>query len=174
VSGEVHVEKRKWNGVVSSIDERAHLVSAPPSSIAWFVPRGSIRTRPRRIGGPATPVEHDELWLAPTDDWWVLCAEADEHRIVSLVLHAATPIDRLDEGMIAWIDLDLDFEVRGDDLRLEDEAEFHRHAASMPYPPEVIRGAWRGVSQMAARYTAGEWPFDGWLDEAIAAVGDPT
>ena len=53
------------------------------------------------------------------------------------------------EGRIQWIDLDLDFEVRGDDLSLEDEAQFHDHARSMSYPDEVVRGAWSGISGIA-------------------------
>ena len=65
-------------------------------------------------------------------------------------------------------DLDLDFEVHGDNISLEDEAQFHRHAATMAYPREVIRGAWEGISRLAPRYTTGEWPFDGWLNETLA------
>lgn len=160
----VRVEKRKWNGATSTADERARLVAAPAPSVAWFVPRGSERARHAR----AERLAYDELWLAATDDWWVLCAQADDDEIVSLVLHAAVPVDVTPGDEIVWIDLDLDYEVHGTDVALEDEAEFHRHAASMAYPLDVIRGAWAGISHVAPRHTIGEWPFDGWLDRSIA------
>ena len=54
--------------------------------------------------------------------------------------------------------------------RFEDEAQFHDRARTMGYPDEVVRGAWLGISTIAARYTNGDWPFDGsmqeWLDSA--------
>ena len=60
------------------------------------------------------------------------------------------------------------FEVTRDEVRLQDEAQFHDHARKMGYPGEVVRGAWSGISTIAARYTNGEWPLDGsmqeWLD----------
>ena len=71
--------------------------------------------------------------------------------------------------MISWIDLDLDFEVTDGVVALEDEAQFHAHARSMSYPDEVVRGAWSGISQIAPRYTTGEWPFDGWMGQRLAA-----
>jgi hypothetical protein len=168
VDADVRVEKRKWNGAVSTVDACARRVPAPPSTTAWFVRRGDERARPSRASSEA--VLHDELWVAANDDWWVLCVEADGSTIISLVLHAAAPLGPVDGDVVVWIDLDLDFEVRGDDVRLEDEAEFHRHAATMAYPPDVVRGAWGGISGMAARYTMGEWPFDGWLNGTLASV----
>lgn len=168
----VRVEKRKWNGAVSTVDSCARRLFAPPSNLAWFVEKGSERRRPSSASSER--VTHDELWVAATDDWWVLCAEADRTGIVSLVLHAAAPVESLDGDTIVWIDLDLDFEVRDGDVRLEDEAELHRHAVTMGYPPDVVRGAWAGVSGLAARYTTGEWPFGGWLDEAVASARAPT
>ena len=102
------------------------------------------------------------------NEWWVLCAEAEGGAIVDVILHAAAPVALDDPERIAWIDLDLDFEVHGDEIMLEDEAQFHRHAATMAYPHDVITGAWSGISRIAPRYTTGEWPFDGWLEQGIA------
>jgi hypothetical protein len=166
VSREVRVEKRKWDGRVSAIDERALLAEADAPRLAWFVPAGSARSHP--WAGTREVVAHDELWLTCNDEWWVLCAEVDQDQIVSLVLHAAVPVEPTAPDRIDWIDLDLDLEVRDGELSLEDEEQFHRHAATMSYPREVIRGAWAGISRMAPRYTMGEWPFDGWLEEELA------
>jgi len=166
VSHEVRVEKRKWDGRVSTVDERALLVESGVRRLAWFVPAGSERSRP--TAGTTEVVDHDELWLSVNDEWWVLCAEADRDEIASLVLHAAVPVAFTAADRVDWIDLDLDLEVRAGQLSLEDEEQFHRHAATMAYPRDVVRGAWVGISRMAPRYTMGEWPFDGWLERELA------
>ena len=125
--------------------------------------------------GTTEVVAHDELWLTVTDEWWVLCVEADGDDVESLVLHAAVPLEGTTPDRLDWIDLDLDLEVRAGELSLEDEEQFHRHAATMSYPRDVIRGAWAGISRMAPRYTMGDWPFDGWLQQelALARAGVP-
>jgi protein associated with RNAse G/E len=161
----VHVEKRKWDGSVAAV-EAAALVRTSPEATVWRVAAGTERQRPRM--GTVEAVDRDELWLAVVGEWWVLCAEvATGGGIGELVLHAAAPFEPMAEGRIVWIDLDLDFEVRGEDLSLEDEAQFHAHARTMSYPDEVVRGAWSGVSAIAARYTTGEWPFDGYLVDCV-------
>ena len=104
---------------------------------AWFVPAGSRRKRPRL--GSSELVDTDELWVAmPGGD-----------------------------DAIVWIDLDLDFDVTGDEVALQDEAQFDDHARTMGYTDEVVRGAWSGISTIAARYTNGEWPFDGSMQEWV-------
>ena len=68
---------------------------------------------------------------------------------------------------IVGVDLDLDFEVAGNRLALLDEDEFHAHARTMAYPVDVVRGAWSGIATIAARYTNGDWPFDGSMQEWV-------
>ena len=80
------------------------------------------------------------------------------------MLHAATPFEPPRGGLLTWVDLDLDFEMRGEHVALADETEFHQHAREMSYPDDVIVGAWSGISKIAPRFTTGEWPFDGSLD----------
>jgi protein associated with RNAse G/E len=69
-----------------------------------------------------------------------------------------------------WVDLDLDFEVSAEEAAIHDEVQFHEHARTMRYPDRVVRGAWSGISTIAARFTNGDWPFDGsmqqWVDGA--------
>jgi hypothetical protein len=79
-------------------------------------------------------------------------------------IHATAPFEAPGSGdEIAWIDLD--FEIAGDDMELQDGAQFHDHTHSMGYPHRIVRGAWSGISRIAARYTNGDWPFDGSLQE---------
>ena len=83
-------------------------------------------------------------------------------------LFAAAPFEAPDsDDLVVWVDLDLDFDVIGDQVALEDEAQFHERAGTMGYPADVVRGAWSGVSAIAARYTIGDWPFDGSMQEWV-------
>jgi hypothetical protein len=38
----------------------------------------------------------------------------------------------------------------------------------MGYPDHVVRGAWSGISTIAAQYTTGEWPFDGSMQQLVS------
>jgi hypothetical protein len=162
----LRAEKRKWDGTLSSTVP-AWIVPAPVDAVTWYVAAGSERQHPRK--GEIERVDAHELWIAVPGDWWVLCGRGDgDGEIDSYVLHAAAPFATPSEELIVWVDLDLDFEVEGDDVALEDEAQFHAHARSMAYPDEVVRGAWSGISSIAPRYTTGEWPFDGWMGRCLA------
>lgn len=165
----VRVVKRKWDRSISAVDTARPMVVRDGRSV-WMVPAGANRAR----GGSTTPelVDSDELWVAVPGEWWVLCAYTDaDRRLIGYKVHATAPfVAPSSEVEIEWIDLDLDFEVTGDEVALEDEAQFHEHARTMGYPSYVVRGAWSGISTVGARYTNSEWPFDGslqeWLDSA--------
>ena len=166
----VRVVKRKWDGTVSAVYPASPL-TVPGEVSAWLVSAGSHRERPERSGADAIEVVgSDELWVAVPGEWWVLCCTTDATRsLIGYKVHAAAPFETPPgDEEIVWIDLDLDFEVTGGDVEIEDEAQFHDHARTMGYPDRVVRGAWAGISTIAARYTNEEWPFDGtmqeWLD----------
>jgi hypothetical protein len=165
----VRVVKRKWDGTVSALDT-GDLLDVPGANSVWIVRAGSTRERPRT--GGTEVVAGDELWVAVPGEWWVLCGYTDTtHSLSRYKVHASAPFETPPSpDEIVWIDLDLDFEVAGDEVEIEDEAQFHDHARTMGYPDEVVRGAWFGISTIAARYTNGEWPFDGsmqaWVDGA--------
>ncbi|MDF2733116.1 MAG: hypothetical protein K0S92_1753 [Desertimonas sp.] len=164
----MEIQKRKWDGTVSSVGE-GRLVAAPAPAVAWFVAAGSPRLHPSK--STSVRVASHELWVATPGEWWVLCAQgAGVGDVSTYVLHAATPFERPAAVLFSWIDLDLDFEVADGVVALEDEAEFHAHASTMSYPHDVVRGAWSGISQIAPRYTTGEWPFDGWMARQLAAA----
>jgi uncharacterized protein len=165
----VRVVKRKWNGTISAVDT-AYPLAVPGDFTAWLVPTGSRRERPGT--GAIEVVADDELWVAVPGEWWVLCGHTDTTRTLNgYKVHAAAPFAApQSDDEIFWIDLDLDFEVVGNEVEIEDEAEFHDHALTMGYPDQIVRGAWAGISTIAARYTNGDWPFDGsmqgWVDIA--------
>jgi protein associated with RNAse G/E len=152
---------------VSSV-ETAHRLPAPGGARAWLVPRGTVREKPERA--EREQLDHDEVWLTVPEEWWVLCGHGrPDGSIARYELHAAAPseVDPLERGVVRWIDLDLDLELAGNTIELTDEAEFHERARAMRYPDEVIRGAWKGISELAPRYTTEDWPFDGWMDEEL-------
>ena len=160
----VRVVKQKWDGSISAVDIARSLV-VPGENSVWLVPAGSHRERPR--SDTTDLIESDELWVAVPGEWWVLCGHTDENRTLNgYKVHAAARFEapRTDDEIL-WIDLDLDFEVIGGEVALEDEDQFHQHARTMGYPDDVVRGAWAGISTIAARYTTGEWPFDGSMQE---------
>ena len=163
-SATVRVVKRKWDGTISSVDT-AHPLSVPGDSSTWIVPAGSRRERPRK--GTIDVVGVDEIWVAVPGEWWILCGYLDVTRSLnSYKVHAAAPFEApSSDDEITWVDLDLDFEVTGNQLALLDEDEFHGHARTMAYPNRIVRGAWSGIATIAARYTNGEWPFDGSMQE---------
>jgi hypothetical protein len=159
----LRVEKRKWNGSLSTV-ETAERLEATHGALAWLVRAGSRRERPS--AGTVEEVASDEVWVAVPGDWWVLCARSAAGDVVDeYILHAAAPFEPPTGDLIGWVDLDLDFEVEvlGEVVTVEDETQFHEHARAMAYPHEVIVGAWSGISELAPRFTTGEWPFDGSL-----------
>jgi len=168
----MRIEKRKWDGSLSAACD-GKLLERTGGVVAWHLPAGTVRERPSR--GEVEVLTDDELWLAVPGEWWVLCAHSAQGRVTEFVLHAAAPFQMPSTQCVLWTDLDLDFEVRGNDIAVEDEAQFHEHAQSMSYPDEVVRGAWSGISTIAPRYTTGEWPFDGWLQSRLdRARAEPT
>jgi hypothetical protein len=147
----VRVVKRKWDGTVSAVDTACPL-AVPGDSSAWLVLAGSRRERP--VSGAVELVASDELWVAVPGEWWVLCGYLDAARSLNgYKVHAAAPFEapsRDDE--ILWVDLDLDFEVTGDEMALQDEAQFHDHARTMGYPDRSC--AWSGIFTIAVTRTA--------------------
>jgi hypothetical protein len=162
----VRVVKSKWDGTVSAVDT-AYPLAVPGDISAWFVLAGSRRERPG--SGTIEVVGSDELWVAVPGEWWVLCGYLDATRSLNgYKVHATAPFETPPgDDEILWVDLDLDFEVTGDEVALRDESEFHDHARTMGYPDHVVRGAWSGISTIAAKYTNGEWPFDGSMQEWV-------
>jgi protein associated with RNAse G/E len=96
----------------------------------------------------------------------VLCGESGEDgALASVELHAACPAERLSVTLITWIDLDLDFVVRGEDAELVDVDHFHARARELGYPASLVHGAWAGISELAPCFTTRAWPFDGALED---------
>jgi hypothetical protein len=166
----ISVEKRKWDGSVST-REAARLLDGDSSVLAWRVSAGTRRERPRR--GDTVLVEQDELWLALPDLPIVLCSFLTaENGVERQDLHAAWQPIGLNTGVLGWIDLDLDVAVENHSVELLDEQTFMKNASTMHYPDHVVRTAWVAVAAVTARFINGDWPFDGFVDRLARSEDD--
>jgi hypothetical protein len=105
----ISVEKRKWDGSVSTREE-ARLLDGDISALAWRVSAGTRRERLRR--GAFALVEQDELWLSLPDLPVVLCSYLTAENVIERQeAHAAWEPVGLNTGVLSWIDLDLDVKV---------------------------------------------------------------
>jgi protein associated with RNAse G/E len=145
----------------------AWLVDDRSDLLCWFVSSGT-GGRPHRGRSPSA---HDQIWVTARGKWWVLCGESGEDgALASVELHAACPAERPSETLITWIDLDLDFVVRGERAELVDIDPFHARARALGYPTHVVHGAWAGIAELAPCFTTRAWPFDGTLEDWLIAA----
>ena len=164
--GRVAIEKRKWDGTISSRSS-GWLLEDLDGRRCWLVPAGTADERPRlgRVEHPAA----DTIAVA-AGAWWIVSVklgrdgEPGPYRV-----DAGLSPGRPYEGVLRWVDLDLDLILDGSDVELRDHADFRRRARTMAYPPEVREGAWAGIRDAVVRHAAGEWPFDGSLGERLAS-----
>jgi hypothetical protein len=162
----IRVEKRKWDGSLTSV-VTAWLVDVRSDVLCWFVPSG---TGEQREGGRASTA-HDEIWVTAPGKWWVLCGVSGTGGGLAVIeVHAAAPIERLTETLVSWIDLDLDFVVRGDHAELVDIDGLHARSRALGLPASAVHAAWAGIAELAPCFTTREWPFDGTLEHWLAAA----
>jgi Protein of unknown function (DUF402) len=158
------VEKLKWDGSVSA-RWRACLLDVGPGRLGWLTPAGTRRERPRR--GMVDETGRDTI-AAGADGWWVVTASLDEDGEPRYLIDASTP-PRLEEGVLRFVDLDLDLDVEGDAVELRDVPQFMERVRNMHYPLEARRGAWDGLADASRRYWVRGWPFDGSLAARLRA-----
>lgn len=169
----VTVEKRKWDGQVSG-RWRALLVSCPPEPWVWHLPEGTCHERPWR--DRRAPTNAPQVVVA-VDEGWLLTLELDDAGApVSAEADAMLPVREDPDGVVSFVDLDLDLEIdlRDGSAELKDEDDFRRRCVQMGYPVPVQRAAWRGLGTIRRRLAAREWPFgpamDGLVTGALAAA----
>jgi hypothetical protein len=162
----IAIEKRKWNGTISARSS-GWLLDDLDGRRSWLVPAGTAEERPKlgRVEHPAA----DTIYVA-AGAWWIASVklgpdgEPGPYRV-----DAGLSPGRPYEGVLRWVDLDLDLMLDGSDVELRDHADFRQRARTMAYPPEVREGAWAGIRDAVVRHAASEWPFDGSLVERLAS-----
>jgi hypothetical protein len=163
----VEIEKRKWDGSVA-VRDRGVLIESSDEMVAWLVPAGTTRERPRKHQVDTLP--RTELWLAPRRRSWLVCARSTKDEdLDEMLVHACLPILVRPEKL-EWIDLDLDLHRDADGtITLQDIDDFAARAESLGYSQEAIRAAWIGISDAAQRMARGGRPFDGTLERMLRA-----
>lgn len=160
------MEKRKWDGSLSSVWTGARLVQADPNALMWVLPIGAIHER------PSTAQRHEVARpeaFAGGSEWWVARAIAPPGGgPAAFRIDAAMPA-ALYGAAIVFVDLDLDLELTASGDVLKDVAQFRERAERLGYPDEVRRSAWQGLADAAHRADRGVWPFDGALEQYLIA-----
>lgn len=77
-------------------------------------------------------------------------------------------VPRLSDGVIEFIDLDLDFVAeRGGEWRLVDEDEFVVNQIRYRYPESVVTHVWETIEEVRCRIKMETFPFDGSLERLL-------
>lgn len=164
----VTVEKRKWAGQVSA-RWQALLTQTPPAPWLWHTPAGAVRPHPWK--GREETVGCREVSVGGLD-WWLVTLSVDgAGRVRACEVDAILPVERPREGVLAFVDLDLDLglDLGRRESVLKDEEDFRRRAEEMGYPAWVRRAAWKGLWEAKRRFERELWPFGGHLEAILAA-----
>lgn len=158
------MEKRKWDGSLSSVWTGARLAEGDPEALMWVLPIGAMRER------PSTAERHEvdtPEAFAGGREWWVARAiAAPGGGVATILIDAAVPAALCGAGIV-FVDLDLDLELTSSGDVLRDVAQFRERAERLGYPDDVRRSAWQGLADAAHRADRGVWPFDGALERYL-------
>ena len=162
VSGRpVIIEKRKWDGSVSA--RWTALFHRDGARMAWRTPTGTIRSHPRT--GRQETTEHLEV-SATCGDGWIVTAVLDaDGRLLRYEVDATAGDEAERDGILAFIDLDLDLVISDHTAVVTDLIEFAERREEMGYPPGMLSAVVVALDKALRRHRRGDWPFDGSLLE---------
>lgn len=116
-------------------------------------------------GDPVVSGERQYPWPADTlqfywsDRWYNIRAALRDGVPYFYSCNVAMPA-AFSENEVTYVDLDLELAVTdGLSARLEGEDDFHRNAAAMSYPPDVVQRAQDAVQELRSLVRAGRPPF---------------
>ncbi len=157
----ITVEKAKWDGSVSARWPALLLPARPPVQ-AWRTAAGHRRSSaPGR--GPSSAPSRTLVSVTQGGCWVVTALLGPDGRPASYEVDACAPVEPARDGVLRWVDLDLDLEIDDGEIRLLDREQFRRRAVEMGYPRTCATCAWAALRDAAERYAARRWPFDGGL-----------
>ena len=156
----ITVEKAKWDGSVSARWPALLLPSRPPVQ-AWRTAAGTVIVRPRK--GEVERAEQEMVSVAAGGCWVTTALLGPDGRPASYEVDACAPVEPARDGLLRYVDLDLDLEIEEGEIRLLDREQFRRRAVEMGYPDDMRDCAWAALCDAAERYGARRWPFDGEL-----------
>ncbi|HIW33934.1 MAG TPA: DUF402 domain-containing protein [Candidatus Paenibacillus intestinavium] len=95
------------------------------------------------------------------EEWYTFSVSFRENGEMMHYCNVAMP-SRLDNGIISFVDLDLDYlQEPHEDWKVVDEDEFLHNQQTYNYPKALIDGAQLGLAKLQQLVAAKQFPFDG-------------
>jgi hypothetical protein len=129
--------------------------------LTWRTPPGTERTRPRR--GQTETTDHLEISATCGEGWIVTGVIGDDGQAVRYDVDATAGDEALRDGVLVFIDLDVDMEIEEGVVEVTDLVEFAERRERMGYPPGLLSAVVLALDRALDRQRRGDWPFDGSL-----------
>jgi len=155
------IEKRKWDGSVSA--RWTALFQRDGARLTWRTPIGTSRSHPRT--GEQETTEHLEVSATCSDGWIVTAILDADGRLLRYEVDATAGDEAERDGILAFIDLELDLVIRDQTAVVTDLIEFAERREEMGYPPGMLSAVVVALDGALRRHRRGDWPFDGSLLE---------
>lgn len=152
----IRVESTKWDGSIH-YQYDALLVDEVGPLLRFFAPKGTTVRGYRGEG----PMQQGLVGLFFTDRWYNLYHNLGPvgRRGFLSYANVGTPAE-FSDGIIRWIDLDVDV-VQGEGfLSVDDEDEFAEHRELMAYPETLVQRVLETRDLLVPIASAGVFPFD--------------
>jgi protein associated with RNAse G/E len=87
----------------------------------------------------------------------------DDGQAVRYEVDATAGDEALHDGVLAFIDLDVDMDIEEGVVEVTDLVEFAERRERMGYPPGLLSAVVLALDRALDRRRRGDWPFDGSL-----------
>jgi uncharacterized protein len=155
----VIIEKRKWDGSVSA--RWTAQFRRDGARLTWRTPPGTERAHPR--SGRRETTEHLEVSATCGEGWIVTAVIGGDGGLTRYEVDATAGQEVERDGVLAFIDLDIDLEIDEGTVVVTDLIEFAERREQMGYPPGMLSGVVIALDKALRRHRRGDWPFDGSL-----------
>jgi hypothetical protein len=155
----VIIEKRKWDGSVSA--RWTARFTRDGARMTWRTPRGTERDHPR--SGRREVTEHLEVSAACGEGWIATAVMDGDAELLRYEVDATAGDEVERDGVLAFIDLDIDLEIEGGTAVVSDLVQFAERREEMGYPPGLLSAVVVALDKALRRHRQGDWPFDGSL-----------
>ncbi len=155
----VIIEKRKWDGSVSARWTAQFLRDG--ARLTWRTPAGTERAHPR--SGRRETTELLEVSATCGEGWIVTAVIDGDGALARYEVNATAGGEVEHDGVLAFIDLDIDLEIEQGTVVVTDLIQFAERREQMGYPPGMLSAVVIALDRALWRHRRGDWPFDGSL-----------
>ncbi|MFS1512706.1 DUF402 domain-containing protein [Chengkuizengella sp. SCS-71B] len=107
--------------------------------------------------------------LYPFKKWFTISMEVKNRKPRDIYCNIAKP-SSYKNGLLTFIDLDIDFAKRDGKWKVLDEDEFETHQKKYNYPVEVVNKVWETLDNLQFNLKNNYFPFDGTLETYISQI----